>query len=58
MGTFWTTMSNWQRHPSRHESAVQIKREILASVCNWEAVAMKVGLGRAERQVMAHAFNV
>jgi serine/threonine-protein kinase HipA len=40
------------------ESAVQIKREILASVCNWEAVAMKVGLGRAERQVMAPAFNV
>lgn len=40
------------------ESAVQIKREILASVCNWKAIAMKAGLGRAERQVMAPAFNV
>ena len=40
------------------ECAVQIKSDVLASVCNWEAVAMKVGLGRAERQVMAPAFNV
>ena len=38
--------------------AVQIKSEVLASVSNWELVAKKVGLGRAERQVMAAAFNV
>jgi serine/threonine-protein kinase HipA len=38
--------------------AVQIKSEVLASVANWELVAKKVGLGRAERQVMAAAFNV
>ena len=38
--------------------AVQIKSDVLASVRNWEAVAMKVGLGRAERQVLAAAFNV
>ena len=40
------------------ERAVQIKSEVLASVGNWEAVAIKAGLGRAERQAMASAFNV
>ncbi len=40
------------------ERAMQIKSEVLASVGNWEAVAMKAGLGRAERQAMASAFNV
>jgi len=40
------------------EDALQIKSEVLASVDNWEAVAMKVGLDRAERQAMASAFNV
>ncbi len=40
------------------EGAVQIKNKFLASVGNWEAVAIKAGLGRAERQVMASAFNV
>ena len=40
------------------EDALQIKSEVLACVGNWEAVAMKVGLDRAERQAMASAFNV
>ena len=40
------------------ESALRIKNEVLVSVCNWEAVAKKVGLSRAERQAMAPAFNV
>ncbi|MFC1602696.1 type II toxin-antitoxin system HipA family toxin [Pseudomonadota bacterium] len=40
------------------EDALQIKSEVLASVSNWEAVAMKVGLDRAERQAMASAFNL
>ncbi|VAW75875.1 Toxin HigB / Protein kinase domain of HipA [hydrothermal vent metagenome] len=38
--------------------AMQIKNEVLASVGNWEAVAKKAGLDRAERQLMAPAFNV
>jgi len=38
--------------------AKKIKTEVLASVVNWEAVAKKAGLGRAERQAMAAAFNV
>ncbi|VAW73689.1 Toxin HigB / Protein kinase domain of HipA, partial [hydrothermal vent metagenome] len=37
--------------------AKKIKAEVLASVVNWEAVATKAGLGRAERQAMAAAFN-
>jgi len=40
------------------EDALQIKCAILASVSNWEAVAIKVGLDRAERQTMAPAFNL
>jgi len=42
----------------REESVVQIKSEVLANVGNWEAVAMKAGLGRTQRQAMASAFNV
>lgn len=38
--------------------AVQIKDEVMTSVNNWEIVARKAGLGRAERQIMAAAFNV
>lgn len=39
-------------------SAIQIKDKVMASVCNWESVATRVGLGRAEQQLMAPAFNV
>ena len=38
--------------------AQQIKDEVLESVRNWEAVATKVGLSRAEQQLMAPAFNI
>ncbi len=38
--------------------AQQIKNEVLASVENWQSVATKVGLSRAEQQLMAPAFNV
>ncbi len=38
--------------------AVRIKDEVMASVGHWEIVAKKAGLSRAERQVMAPAFNV
>ena len=38
--------------------AVQIKNEVLQSVVLWESVATKIGLGRAEQQLMAPAFNV
>ncbi len=40
------------------ESARQIKDQVLSSVSNWKTVATNVGLGRAEQQVMASAFNV
>jgi serine/threonine-protein kinase HipA len=40
------------------ESAKEIKSEVLTSVSNWEEVATKVGLSRAELQVMTSAFNV
>jgi len=38
--------------------AEKIISDVLASVGNWESVAKKAGLGRAERQMMAAAFNV
>ncbi len=38
--------------------AIQIKDEVMTSVGNWEIVAKKTGLSRAERQIMAAAFNV
>ncbi len=38
--------------------ALQIKHEVLRSVDQWESVATKVGLARAEQQLMAAAFNV
>lgn len=38
--------------------AQQIKDEVMASVSNWQAVATKVGIGRAEQQFMASAFNI
>jgi serine/threonine-protein kinase HipA len=40
------------------QGAEKIISEVLASVGNWESVAKKAGLGRAERQMMAAAFNV
>ena len=40
------------------ETAQQIKNKVLASIANWESVATKVGIGRAEQQLMAPAFNV
>jgi len=40
------------------ERAAQIKNEVFASVNNWEAVAKKTGLSKAERRSMASAFNV
>ncbi len=38
--------------------ALQIKDEVLESVRNWETVATKIGLNRAEQQLMASAFNI
>ncbi len=40
------------------KGAQQIKREVLASVSNWQSVATKVGLNRVEQQMMEPAFNV
>jgi len=40
------------------KSAEKIKSEVLASVGNWEAVAARVGLSRAELKAMESAFNV
>lgn len=40
------------------QDAFQIKNEVLESVRNWESVATRVGLSRAEQQLMAPAFNV
>ncbi len=40
------------------ETAQQIKNKVLASVANWESVATMVGIGRAEQQLMAPAFNI
>lgn len=38
--------------------AAQIKSEVLASVSNWEKVAVDIGISRSEQQLMAPAFNV
>lgn len=38
--------------------ALQIKSKVLSSVSNWPAIATKVGINRAEQQLMAPAFNV
>ncbi len=40
------------------DEAIQIKNKVLSSVGNWEAVAAKVGISRAEQQLMTPAFNV
>ena len=40
------------------ERAEQIKSKVLTSVSKWEEVATKVGLSRAEQQLMESAFNV
>ncbi|MGH1460957.1 MAG: type II toxin-antitoxin system HipA family toxin [Neptuniibacter sp.] len=40
------------------KQAEQIKDEVLDSVNKWEEVATKVGVGRAEQQLMKPAFNV
>jgi len=40
------------------QDALQIKNKVLQSVAGWEAVATKIGLGRAEQQLMAPAFNI
>jgi len=40
------------------DDAMKIKSKVLMSVSNWEAVAKKVGIGRAEQQLMAPAFNL
>lgn len=40
------------------EDALQIKSDVLISVSHWQSVAMKVGIGRAEQQLMAPAFNL
>lgn len=40
------------------QDALQIKNKVLQSVAGWEAAATKIGLGRAEQQLMAPAFNV
>jgi len=40
------------------KDAVQIKSKVLTSVNNWKSMAAKIGLGRAEQQLMAPAFNV
>lgn len=40
------------------KDALQIKNEVLESVTRWESVATKIGLGRAEQQLMTPAFNV
>jgi len=40
------------------EDALQIKNDVLVSVSHWESEAMKVGIGRAEQQLMAPAFNL
>jgi len=40
------------------ETAENIKSEVLTSVENWEQVATRVGIRRAEQQLMAPAFNV
>ena len=40
------------------EDAMQIKSKVLLSVSNWEAVAKRVGISRAEQQLMAPAFNL
>lgn len=39
-------------------TALQIKKEVLTSVKNWKSIALKIGIGRAEQQLMAHAFNI
>jgi len=38
--------------------ALQIKSKVLLSVSNWSAMATKIGISRAEQQLMAPAFNV
>lgn len=38
--------------------ALQIKNRVLESVRNWQQVATKAGLSRADQQLMAPAFNV
>jgi len=40
------------------KDASQIKNEVIESVVQWESVAAKIGLSRAEQQLMAPAFNV
>jgi len=38
--------------------AQQVKMEVLESVSNWRKVANKIGISRAEQQLMEPAFNV
>lgn len=40
------------------KDALQIKKGVLESVAQWESVAAKIGLSRAEQQFMAPAFNL
>ena len=40
------------------EDALKIKSQVISSVSHWQAVATKVGISRAEQQLMAPAFNV
>lgn len=38
--------------------AIDIKDEVLASVCRWQSVATSIGISRSEQQLMSSAFNV
>ncbi len=40
------------------DAAIQIKAKVLSSVGNWQTLASKLGISRAEQQIMAPAFNV
>jgi len=40
------------------EDALKIKSQVLSSVSHWQVIAAKVGISRAEQQLMASAFNV
>lgn len=40
------------------KDALKIKNKILSSVRNWQVLATKAGISRAEQQLMAPAFNV
>ncbi len=40
------------------DTAKKIKNEVLGSVEKWKLAATKIGISRAEQQLMASAFNV